>query len=113
MSTRYINSKYFNSIDSQTARKILKDRDITNTRIAETIYVNPLSQDERKQYAVRTSIWQRRTRLFKLAHAFYGDSTLWWVIAWFNQKPTDADYSIGDVVYIPFPLEKIIDRITR
>ena len=39
---------------------------------------------------------------------YYDVAELWWVIAQFNQKPTDSHYSLGDVVYIPLPLEKVL-----
>jgi len=53
--------------------------------------------------------WTVGSKLFKLAHKFYGDSKLWWVIAAFNQKPTDSHFSPGDTVYVPVPLERVLD----
>ena len=52
--------------------------------------------------------WSVGTKLYKLAHQYYNDSKLWWVIAAFNQKPTDSHFSVGDVVYIPLPLERVL-----
>ena len=52
--------------------------------------------------------WSVGTKLYKLAHEHYNDSKLWWVIALFNQKPTDSHFSNGDVVYIPLPLERVL-----
>jgi len=53
-------------------------------------------------------IWALGDRFYKLAYEHYGDSTLWWVIAWYNQAPTEAHVKIGDVVIIPLPLDKIL-----
>jgi len=33
---------------------------------------------------------------------------MWWVIAWYNQKPTEAHFNVGDVVYIPTPLANVL-----
>ena len=110
MPSRYVNKRVFKTIDSNT-NKLLKSREIPSARILETFNIRPLSDEERKKFQTRTIVWQRRTRLFKLAYEFYGDPTLWWVIAWFNQRPTDADYSPGDQVLIPFPLEEVIRRV--
>ena len=52
-------------------------------------------------------VWTLGDRYYKLAHKYYGDSEKWWVIAWFNQKPTEADLEIGDVIQIPFPFDKL------
>jgi nucleoid-associated protein YgaU len=52
-------------------------------------------------------IWKYGDRYYKLAHEYYGDPKLWWVIAWYNKSPTEAHNSLGDTLYIPFPLEKI------
>ena len=43
-----------------------------------------------------------------MAAKHYGDPKLWWVVAWYNKRPTDAHYNIGDKVFIPKPLEKIL-----
>jgi hypothetical protein len=33
---------------------------------------------------------------------------MWWLIGWYNQKPTEAHFKIGDTVLIPLPLEEIL-----
>ncbi len=53
--------------------------------------------------------WKAGDRLYKLAHEHYNDSTLWWIIAWFNKKPTESHFQIGDQVYIPKPLNELIN----
>jgi nucleoid-associated protein YgaU len=52
--------------------------------------------------------WKRGVSLSKIAAKQYGDPKLWWVIAWYNKKPTDAHYKLGDKVYVPKPLETIL-----
>ena len=51
-------------------------------------------------------IWSHGDKYYKLAAEYYGDPTYWWVIAWFNEKPTDGHLSVGMPVYIPLPLEQ-------
>mgnify|MGYP003628116428 CR=1 FL=1 len=55
--------------------------------------------------------WKTGDRLYKLAHRYYNDSQLWWIIAFFNKKPTEAHFRLGSTVRIPLPLDKIIDFI--
>lgn len=53
-------------------------------------------------------VWSIGDRYYKLAHQYYGDSRYWWVIAWYNQKPTEAHLKLGDTISIPLPLYKIL-----
>jgi len=59
----------------------------------------------------RGHIWVRGDRFYKLAHKYYGKPEYWWVIAWFNQTPTEAHVEIGDVIKIPLPLHKVFDML--
>ena len=52
--------------------------------------------------------WESSDRLFKLSHRYYGDPTYWWGIAYFNNKPLETDFILGETVQIPTPLEKIL-----
>jgi len=52
-------------------------------------------------------IWKTGDRLFKLAQQYYDDPNLWWVIAWYNKKPTESHFQVGDVIQIPTPLERV------
>ena len=42
-----------------------------------------------------------------------GDPTLWWIIAWYNLKPTESHFKIGDLVYIPLPLDRVLSVLKR
>lgn len=56
-------------------------------------------------------VWVVGDRFYKLAAEFYGDPTYWWVIAQYNKTPTEASLTVGDIVYIPTPLEKILNYL--
>jgi hypothetical protein len=45
--------------------------------------------------------WSVGSNLRKIAQDAYGDASLWWTIGVVNSKPTDAHFSIGDVIMIP------------
>ena len=53
-------------------------------------------------------VWKTGDRYSKLAYEFYGDPRFWWVIAWYNQLPTESHVTLGDVIYIPTPFEEIL-----
>ena len=47
-------------------------------------------------------------RLENLANQYYGDPELWWIIAWYNSYPTEANVPVGAALSIPLSLEQII-----
>ena len=53
-------------------------------------------------------IWTTGTKYFKLADQYYGDPQYWWVIAWYNLRPLDTDFNLGDIVIVPTPLEALL-----
>ena len=53
-------------------------------------------------------IWKQADRFWKLAQKYYQDSRYWWVIAQYNQKPTEAHISNGDLIVIPLPISRAL-----
>jgi nucleoid-associated protein YgaU len=52
--------------------------------------------------------WGHGDMFYKLAYRYYGESKYWWVISWFNKKPTESHVVKGQKIIIPTPLEKIL-----
>ena len=71
------------------------------------IIKNP-SVSERASLETAGHIWTYGDRFYKLAHKYYNNSEYWWVIAWYNGFPTEADVFPGDVLDIPLNLEKTL-----
>lgn len=105
--------------DRMTSRKIYKNskkiykylreqRGLKFVKHYNTPTFKELTVEDMSTLDIVEETWNNGTRLFKLAHKYYGDSTMWWLIALFNEKPTDSHFSPGDVVYIPMPIEKVL-----
>jgi len=73
------------------------------------VFSYPSSEEMQGSLSIEPVRWDAATKLYNLADEYYGDVNLWWVIAWFNRKPTDGHYKIGDIVYVPMPAEAAID----
>jgi len=58
-------------------------------------------------------VWKLGDRFYKLAHQHYGNAKLWWIIAWYNQTPTEAHLAVGQVLKIPFPLDDVLSLLTN
>ena len=94
--------------DDESYRELLKDRGIKQFNQYDTPDLAFPTISEVMELTVIRHAWQVGDKYYKLAHHHYGDSTLWWVIAWYNKKPTEAHIQFGDVVDIPMPLETIL-----
>mgnify|MGYP001235342140 CR=1 FL=1 len=99
--TTYMNTKKL--FDPQ-----FKAREVDGIRHYGTPDLKHLTIEQIKNLEVQNVIWKAGDKLYKLAHEYYNNPELWWVIAWFNRKPTDAHYKAGDVVYIPGPIQTVL-----
>jgi len=71
---------------------------------------DPVDEEFLEQITVATHIFSVGDKLSKIAFEYYGDAKLWWVLAWFNDKPTDFDCKIGDIIRIPEPLKEVLHQ---
>jgi len=58
-----------------------------------------------------THVWAVGDRFYKLASEYYGDPTLWWIIAWYNGRPTEGDVYPGELLTIPLDTERILPML--
>ena len=107
MTSRYDNRRIgINSTDLY--RDLLDDRAIKHIRQYFSPSLRHPTNEETSQLQIVRHEWKLGDRYYKLASEFYGDPRLWWILAWYNQKPTDAHLQIGNVIDIPLPLESVL-----
>jgi len=70
-------------------------------------FKNP-SQEELNIVRSFTHTWTSGDKFWRLASKNYGDPKLWWVIARFNQKPTEGHLTPGDIIKIPIDLSVVL-----
>ena len=86
-------------------------RDVTQIRqYTSPVLIYPTDK-ENEQIEFHRHIWGIGDKYYKLAAKYYGDPTLWWVIAQYNKKPTEQHLSDGDPVKIPFSLAIVLKYI--
>ena len=56
-------------------------------------------------------VWTAGDKYWKFAESAYGDPSLWWVLAWFNKKPTESHFKAGDMILVPYPLETVYELL--
>ncbi len=97
---------YVNS--SEFYEEFIEKRGLRRIRQYTTPRNPPLTQEVRRKFTNSRYIWKMGDKYSKIANKFYGDPRLWWVLAWYNQKPTEGMLKVGDVVYVPQPLSKVL-----
>ena len=105
---RYKNQRIFQNAGDAYKRYLKKTRGMEFIRQYDTPKFKHPSSEEMSHFSTVKHIWTTGDRLFKLANEYYSDPELWWIIGLYNQKPTEFHFKLGDVVYIPVPLETVL-----
>jgi len=112
MASRYNNAIPFVN-KSPLYESVLQERNVNYIRQFRTGRLRQPTVRERSRLQRIRHLWTTGDKLYKLAHKYYGDSTLWWIIAWYNLRPTEAHFKAGDIIRIPLPLDKVLTLLAR
>ena len=77
------------------------------------IFGDPMQEDFLNEISTSEHIFSIGDSLSKIAFKEYGDPRLWWVLAWFNTKPTDMHVDIGERIYAPHPLDEVLHQALK
>lgn len=105
--SRYINEIPINN-DSEFYSSLSEKRGLKSINQIQTVVLKNPEIFERISLNTDTYIWKYSDRFYKLAFTYYNDPKLWWIIAWYNGYPTEANVKVGDVLEIPLDLEEVI-----
>lgn len=97
--------------NSKEYKTVRKDRGLSRIRQYTTKKMKYPTSKQISRMKVAQHVWRIGDRYHKLANQYYGDGELWWVIAWFNQKPTEFHVRNGELIYIPTNLEEFIAAV--
>ena len=104
---RYVNRDIFNNAHPMY-RKTREERDLNFVRQYTTPEFRFPTKEEMSELVSVAHLWKTGDRYWKLAVEHYDDAELWWVIAWYNKKPTEGHVRVEDIIYIPTPIEKVL-----
>lgn len=108
--TRYNKRRGLELDDPSYAQSpIFKNRGVNIIQHFSTAALKYPTPDDLQNITEETRTWAVGTKYFNLANEFYGSPEYWWVIAWYNLRPLETDFTPGDVVLIPTPLETVLD----
>ena len=105
-------NKYRVLTDASEYYKPLRDtRGLKIMRFYETPIIKNPSVAERTGLTADAHIWKYGDRLYKLADQYYNDSRFWWVIAWYNGVPCEAEIENGTILAIPLNIEETLKAL--
>jgi len=105
---RYKNQQIFTNTNEQYKTYLERTRGLKDIKQFDTHKLNYPTRAETANFNTISHIWSTGDRYFKLADEYYENPELWWVIAFYNQAPTEFHLKLGDVIYIPIPLETVL-----
>ena len=85
-----------------------KERNVKKIEQYRTAKYPVLTAKVRSRFTSTRHIWKTGDTLWKLASKYYGDPMLWWVLAWYNEKPTESHFEVGNTVLVPLPVNDVI-----
>jgi len=111
MPYRYNNRASIGLTEFDFPKQIKTLRGLHHVRVFSTPRFNRLTDEQYEHLDFDSHVWTRGDRLYKLAYDYYGDARYWWVIALFNQSPTEHHFDIGDEILIPASPELIANLL--
>ena len=97
--------------DSDHYKALRDSRDANAIQHYETPVMHNPTVAERVSLVSNAYIWKYGDRLYKLADQYYADPRYWWIIAWYNALPCEAEITNGQVLYIPVNLESVLKTL--
>jgi hypothetical protein len=110
MSSRY-KSRRIVINDSEIYEEHFKKRDVRYINQFKTPRLKHLTAAQRTGLTRIKHVWKLGDRYWKLAAEHYGNPKYWWVIAWYNQRPTENMLNLGNTIIIPKPLEVVLESL--
>jgi hypothetical protein len=99
--------------DHKMYESLMEKRGLSSINHYGRYNISEIGVEEIKQLEIIDHMWRTGDSLYKLSHKYYGSVKYWWIIGWFNKKPTDVMYKTGTLVHIPTPLEEILYYVDR
>ena len=89
-------------------RKLLDSRGV---RRVEQYRTQPMRDFEESDVEYYRRAWIQGDSFWNLSNEVYGDPSYWYLIARFNNTPTEAHVNVGDVIKIPINLTTALQVI--
>ncbi len=96
-------------LNSSLYEYILKEKNLKHIDYYSTPYFKYPTGEQMENIDYDEHVWTLGDRFYKLAQKYYGDVRDWWIIAKFNNKPTESHVSLGEVILIPKNIQQFLN----
>lgn len=93
------NEMYLDVFEEKGVKKIIQFRTYTFKKVPQEV----LDSIKSEEY-----FWKYGDTYWSLASKYYGDPNVWWIIAGFNRKPTEASIKLGEMIKIPLSVSQVM-----
>ena len=90
-------------------KEVLEDRGVERIEQYRTPVIREISND----VACFEYTWKYGDKFWQLAHNFYGNRKYWYIIAQFNNKPTESHINIGDKIKIRYDVQEVLQEMKK
>tara|TARA_R100000008_G_scaffold83989_1_gene70316 strand:- start:677 stop:1027 length:351 start_codon:yes stop_codon:yes gene_type:complete len=108
---RYDNIGIISLSKREMFKQVKSSRNLDEIRILSTSKFNRITDSDLEDIEFDSYTWSRGDRFYKLAADFYGQVDYWWVIALFNNAPTEQHVTIGTEIFIPTNPESVAELL--
>jgi len=105
---RYKQIKTFNN-DNELYKKLLIEKNKLFINQYESLKLRALLESDYDQFDIKSHVWTQGDTFEKLSSLYYLNPRYWFILAYFNSKPTEFYVSNGETIYIPMPLQKVLN----
>jgi hypothetical protein len=106
--SRYHNTPLFLNDNRQYKNVFFRNRDINETFQYDLSILRYPSAAAIANFTNVSRIWSATDTLYNLSNEYYGDPQYWWIIAFYNKKASEPEFEVGDLYFIPLPLEDML-----
>jgi len=82
-------------------KQIKLKRNLDGVFLYPASYFRQLTEEELDFIDYDVHVWKSGDRFYKLASQYYQSPNNWWIIATFNNKPTEHHVKAGEKILIP------------
>lgn len=107
--SRYNNTPIFLNQDSNYRNMFFNKRDIQETYQYSLLSIRYPSLSAMSNLTNIGLVWGATDKLYNISNQYYGAPNYWWIIAWYNKKGSEAEFEVGEIYYVPLPLEDLLE----
>jgi nucleoid-associated protein YgaU len=94
---------------SQQYSEILEERGVQKITQLRTPTIKEISS----KVSSFEYVWKNGDKFWLLSHKFYGNKKFWYIIAQFNNKPTESHVSVGESIQIPYDVHEVLQEMKK